>query len=940
MRSVFAARSTTMARLPLTPTASPPPPGLLAEGIFLASRSLDGAAPTPRAATARTAYALRAATRTTPNGVWSGAGTAVLDCTSATPIAWDGEHRTHTVPAPPWLLAIADQHLEAALDRLTVSANNLAVRRGARWQAARPGTADGETVLGSVAVTDLSDWVLTTCSAPVSVQDLIAGIHQRYPTAGLAKARTALAALVRTGLLLADLLPEDLRIDPLQHLADRLGAQHPIWPTLLELRALLREADTHRAGSSRRLQLLRRARALADDLHVVEQPFTVDTVLADELRVPAAVGDQAAEAASLLWHIGHRVGPLQQWSRRFADLFGRTRLVPLLEAVDPVAGVGPPAPEDAVGAGSTLDEARARHLAALHSDALVRGMPEIALTDDDVRQLLARDDSVPPATAEIHVRLVSQPDGTFTLVVGPHAAQDAGSAAARLDHLLPGLRPFPTPPAIGQPVAAEIVCRPLTARTAALTPAGGTLCHRIPIGVPARDGDLLPADLAVASTATGLTVWSRQLDAPVRPVLLSRITRDLLPPAAQLLHLLGHAGERPWHPFTWTPAVPYASYTPRVTFRGTVLAPQRWTVPGTLVRASARRGTWTAQLEAWIAAARPRLPGTVLAEESDRHLLIDLTHPEHREVLRRSMAAGTRTLAEALGYTPAHAPVQGPTGRHLLELVVPLERRSPPPAPTHLPPRTSRRPRRSDQMTTRDGWLSAALAVPAVHQDAALAQLPPLPETHLSYWLRYRTDALGPHLRVRAHTTAERRLDVLDALTDWAARLADQALSDGLLHVEPYLRETQRYGGEGAIDHAEHLFAVDSARTRTALPLTSRERLVLAAQTIQTIAATLAPDHAHRATRGAALATSERQLRDQLRDRTSQSGGPGPGSAQIRIEADHQAALKALAAALPPPAAPAVASDVIHMHCNRLLGLDAGPERVARSLALDLLHRP
>jgi thiopeptide-type bacteriocin biosynthesis protein len=243
-------------------------------------------------------------------------------------------------------------------------------------------------------------------------------------------------------------------------------------------------------------------------------------------------------------------------------------------------------------------------------------------------------------------------------------------------------------------------------------------------------------------------------------------------------------------------------------------------------------------------------------------------------------------------------------------------------------------------MTTRDGWLSAALAVPAVHQDAALAQLPPLPETHLSYWLRYRTDALGPHLRVRAHTTAERRLDVLDALTDWAARLADQALSDGLLHVEPYLRETQRYGGEGAIDHAEHLFAVDSARTRTALPLTSRERLVLAAQTIQTIAATLAPDHAHRATRGAALATSERQLRDQLRDRTSQSGGPGPGSAQIRIEADHQAALKALAAALPPPAAPAVASDVIHMHCNRLLGLDAGPERVARSLALDLLHRP
>lgn len=38
--------------------------------------------------------------------------------------------------------------------------------------------------------------------------------------------------------------------------------------------------------------------------------------------------------------------------------------------------------------------------------------------------------------------------------------------------------------------------------------------------------------------------------------------------------------------------------------------------------------------------------------------------------------------------------------------------------------------------------------------------------------------------------------------------------------------------------------------------------------------------------------------------------------------------------------ATAVASDVIHMHCNRLLGgLDASAERIARSLALDLLHR-
>lgn len=936
MRSVFTARSVAMARVPLTPVAGAPSPGLLAEGVFLASRSLDGAGPTPRTDSARAAYALRASTRTTPSGVWCAAGVAMFDETDPGPIRWGERYHTLTVPAPHWLLAVADRHLEAALGRLTVCSNNLAVRRGRRWEAAHPGP-EGDAVLGSVAATDLSDWLLATCSDPVSVQELLTKIHQRYPDAGQARARGALTQLVRTGLLLTDLLPEDLRADPLGHLLRRLDRHHPAHGQLTELRNLLREADHLPPGNRRRLEILQRARAIADEIHFVDKPLTVDTALDSRVQLPASVGVRAAETASLLWRIGHRTGPLQEWTRRFTDLYGRTRLVPLLEAADPVVGVGPPAPEDAIGVGSALDDGRARHLAALHTDALVHGLQEIALSDDDLRQLLASEGPVPPATAEIHVRLVSQTDGTCTLVVGPHAAQDAGSAACRVGHLLPGLLLAPTPQAPGPAVVAEIVCRPLTARTAALTGDSGTLPHRIPVGVPARDGDLHPADLAIASTGTGLILWSRQLAAPVRPVLLSRITRDLLPPAAQLLHLLGHAGERPWHPFTWTQALPYASYTPRVTFRGTVLAPQRWTLPDTLIRAAGRRESWTTQLGAWIAGARPQVPDSVLAEESDRHLLIDLADPDHREILRRSVAAGTRTLAEAIGYAPSHAPVEGPDGRHLLELVVSLDRRSPRPKPVELHPRTGARPRRSDLMTTRDGWLSIALAVPASHQDAALAQVPPLHGARLSYWLRYRTATLGPHLRVRARTTtAASHSEALDALADWAAQLADQQLSDGLLHVEPYLRETQRYGGTSAIEYAEQVFAVDSARALEALHLDEIGRLVLAARTIQTIATNLSPAMAHQAARGAALTAPERRRRDEARGLTGK-----PSQAELLATSDraHRDALGGLAAALAPDVSAAVASDVIHMHCNRLLGLDAGAECIARSLAVDLLHR-
>ena len=344
----------------------------------------------------------------------------------------------------------------------------------------------------------------------------------------------------------------------------------------------------------------------------------------------------------------------------------------------------------------------------------------------------------------------------------PQASQDAGSAAGRFARWLPQLLDFTVATgSAGEPVRAEIVCRPRTVRTAALAPETGSCPYRIPVGVPVRPGDLNLADLAVAFTGNHLILWSHQLNRPVTPMLFSRITRDLLPPVARLLHLLGHAGERPWHPWSWgTASVPY---TPRITYRDVVLAPQRWALPRDLAAAASHRITWRSRLNQWLTGACPRVPTHVVAEESDRHLLLDLTDNDHKEILRRIVAAGTRTVAEPLGYAHDELPVEGSSGRHPLELVIPLRRRATPPPPI-LDPRTALRPRSSDTVGPAQGWLSAALAIPARHQDEALRQLPSATDARLIYWLRYRTPALGPHLRLRFH--------------------ADPATSDGLADIQ------------------------------------------------------------------------------------------------------------------------------------------------------------
>lgn len=411
-------------------------------------------------------------------------------------------------------------------------------------------------------------------------------------------------------------------------------------------------------------------------------------------------------------------------------------------------------------------------------------------------------------------------------------------------------------------------------------------------------------------------------------MLLSRITRSLLPPAAQLLHLIGHADERPWHPWSWGPAG-LAPYTPRVTYRSTVFAPQRWLLPQGLHELVDHRDRWHAHLDDWLARPTLPVPQQVVIEENDRHLPIDLRDADHRELLRRSVRRGCRTVSEVL---PDRPPVQGPEGRHHLELVIGLRQQHAAEQPIPLDPRAAARTRTADTITPGGTWLSLALPAPGRHQEAILAQLPPHPGV-LSYWLRYTTPELGPHLRLRYHAAPDAIATVQQELAVVAARLAGQRLSNGHITAAPYQRETQRYGGPGAIVAAEKVFAADSALVLAALPgMDDDQRLILAAHTAAAVAHIL---NAPAAARPQLLSGDLRRRREALRPRCRTAVIPADLTGLWNTLLDTLTVYRPL---LAEETAPLCGSDLIHLHCNRLLGTDRDREQLVRSLATDLLR--
>jgi thiopeptide-type bacteriocin biosynthesis protein len=933
-----------LARLPLLPAVTAGSSGqdrLLPEAVFLASRQAGAAIRSPdrgggRFAAVLRAYEIRARSRPTPHGAFAGVAPVRFVPGPASLHLGDG-HTARTYPTAAWLAEIATQVLDdpAVFASLTLTTSGSVGRRGPRYEVDRPGPSGHERV--TIRATDAATSILARCGCATAVTQVAGETATRW-NAAPAAVLAMLRSLVGGGFLLTDLLDTDATADPLGKILAHLPADSPTAAPLRSVRSLLVDADRHAPGDPARLAALRAARDIADAVAQVEQPLAADVRADASLRLPPTLADQAAQAASVLWQTGARGDdPFAGWHARFLTRYGAGRAVPLLDAVDPVAGLGADMPDH----DQRPDPARQAALLRLVTDAVAHGRLETVLDRDTIRAIEgagrgADGDDQPPRTADIFAQVLRDPAGRHFLAV-TGAAADAGATRGRFTRLVP---PAPADEAEEPWLVAELLVAPAGRSGPALAPPTGQTALHIPVGVPAHDGALQPGDLVLVSDGHRLTVWSPQHDRPVLPVLYSRLSAHLLPPLARFLQLAGRAGSRPLRPWSWDTAG-LAPFQPRVRYGPTVLAPARWVLPAALLDAGRDTAGWASALTAWRATARPAPPTVVLLDDADRRLPLDLDRPDDRELLRRSVQRGVHAVTEQPGGADAvQAVVPGPDGAHLLEVVIPLRRRQ----QTPPPPRPAPAARHGDAGLHLPGgrWLSLAIPAPVPCQDDVLREIAAVADEAAEridrwFWLRYATPTHGPHLRVRFHGDPEALGgQVLPAVARRCAGMSAARLC-GRLTVEPYDQEIERYGGPVAIAAAETVFAADSALVLQILHATTDpdDRLLAAASAAASIARAVA-DADLAALTGRAVTRASRRRLTALRPQARAAGPAAIRGANAAALTDLYDALAAYRAVLPQARRPACASTLIHMHANRLLA-DTADEPLARALAADLL---
>ncbi|WP_395293801.1 thiopeptide-type bacteriocin biosynthesis protein [Kitasatospora hibisci] len=529
----------------------------------------------------------------------------------------------------------------------------------------------------------------------------------------------------------------------------------------------------------------------------------LNTATTDEFA--EEVRSEAKEALELLRHLLPPVVPdaEKRLHQRFVEAYGVDSAVPLPDVLDDHRGLGipdrhlteePPVPDTSLpsGAGEAV-------LASLLHESLAEGRREVLLNAEHAADVMSS--GVPadtridlPCSVSVSPLGLRADSGPDPLLLEPEFGTSSGWR-----HI--------TPQTLADRETAVLV--PVAAPRTAAAPLHG---RRIVVDIaPTLPGDLPLTAIGLRADAHRLHVVDLEHGTVLIPVAADDTPESALPPVARLLLALGRlttGGPLAW---SWG-ALSAQPFLPRVRYRRTVLTPARWRVPVRLTAAAAEAGpAWATYRDAWQAGYHVpdlvRIPDP--ASGGRRRLEVAVRSDEFRELIASGKhgyvlePVGDAGPAEASRSPHVHFPVGAPStyGEQRHRVLPPI-------------PRPVRRFTPSRHLPGGE-WLYAKIPCPQRSQPLVLLRIHDRLATVLTdavdrwFFVRYLDQGSG-QLRLRLHGQPEPLLtQVVPVLRDTVAELHRAGLT-GAMSLDTYDQEVDRYGGAALIADAERLFAEDS----------------------------------------------------------------------------------------------------------------------------------
>ena len=845
------------------------------EAIFLASPDLDAAIDTwldaplsdrgQRAERALVRYVARMAARATPFGLFAGCSVGSIDGRTEVRLRGRDRYRRHTRLDMEYLAAlIAELESIAAIrERLVYRPNATIYRAAGRIRYVEAALRDRARSHRLVAVDD-ADHVRATLerahdgatvaalAAPLVAEDISRD-----------DATTFIHQLIDAQLLVSDLEPCVTGCDPLQTLIEKLEALGPateqlraITTTLVAAQQGIELIDREPVGGLREAY-----RGVAAQLESLPASVDLQRLFQVDMTKPvdtATVGPEVVvelERAARLLHVltrAPRDTALDRFRERFVARY-EGQEVALDQALDEEAGIGFEASTSPAAEASPLlrDLAfpptvsllapvspAASLLTRKLAQTLRDGAGEMAITLDEVMGLMPNNHPPLPPSLAVNATLAASGTDAFRSgdfrvlvhsVVGPSGARMLGRFCAAdpgleqhvHEHLAHEERLEPAA------VFAEIVHLP-EGRVGNVVQRPRLRRHEIPyLGRSAASADCqIPvSDLLVSVRGGRVRLRSRRLGCDVVPRLTSahnyRVRSVGMYSFLCALQDQDVHGQLMWD---WGP-LSAAPYLPRVVSGRLVLTRARWRL-GSDDIASLDHQSGRARYAAMQSLrTRLRLPAIVLLVEADNTLFCDLGNPLSVETLIHLIQRRTEAVLTEVFPSPDELWVQGPEGRFVSEVIVPLQTAADTAGSRGA---ALRSPVVADRVHFAPGseWLFLKIYCGTASADTLLRDLvgPVVRDATangvIDRWFFIRYGDPDWHLRVRMHGDPSK----LAALLVDMHQLVQPLLANGSvvrLAVDTYEPEAERYGGAQALPLIEAMFEADSEAALAILGLTA-----------------------------------------------------------------------------------------------------------------------